>query len=78
MTGLRELTQKIINQKNKEKEQKHFIEDILIYKTIQTLEEYIADNLEAKNRYQKAKANARIEAYEDCINLLKEVLKTNE
>lgn len=74
MTGLRELTQKIINQKNKEKEQKHFIEDILIYRAIQTLEEYIADNLEPKNRYQKTKFNVRIEAYEDCINLLKELV----
>lgn len=74
MTGLRELTQKIINQKNKEKEQKHFIEDTLIYKVIQTLEEYIADNLEPKNRYQKTKFNIRIEAYEDCINLLKELV----
>lgn len=74
MDDLKDLLQKIINQKNKEKEQKHFIEDTLIYKVIQTLEEYIADNLEAKNKYQKAKANARIEAYEDCINLLKELV----
>ena len=74
MDDLKDLLQKIINQKNKEKEQKHFIEDILIYRAIQTLEEYIADNLEAKNKYQKAKANARIEAYEDCINLLKELV----
>lgn len=74
MDGLKDLLQKIINQKNKEKEQKHFIEDTLIYRVIQTLEEYIADNLEAKNKYQKAKANARIEAYEDCINLLKELV----
>lgn len=72
MDDLKDLLQKIINQKNKEKEQKHFIEDTLICRVIQTLEEYIADNLEAKN--QKAKANARIEAYEDCINLLKELV----
>ena len=74
MDDLKDLLQKIINQKNKEKEQEHFIEDTLIYRVIQTLEEYIADNLEVKNRYQKAKANARIEAYEDCINLLKELV----
>ena len=74
MDDLKDLLQKIINQKNKEKEQEHFIEDTLIYRVIQTLEEYIADNLEVKNRYQKVKANAKIEAYEDCINLLKELV----
>ena len=74
MDQMQDLLKKII----KDKEKHRLVEDILIYKTIQTLEEYIADNLEAKNRYQKAKANARIEAYEDCINLLKEVLETNE
>ena len=71
MNDIKELTQKIINQKESKK---YYIEDTLIYRVIQTLEEYIADNLEAKNRYQKAKANARIEAYEDCINLLKELV----
>lgn len=71
MNDIKELTQKIINQKESKK---YYIEDTLIYKVIQTLEEYIADNLEAKNKYQKAKANARIEAYEDCINLLKELV----
>lgn len=70
MDQMQDLLKKII----KDKEKHHLVEDMLIYKTIQTLEEYIADNLEAKNRYQKAKANARIEAYEDCINLLKELL----
>ena len=70
MDQMRDLLKKII----KDKEKHHLVEDMLIYKTIQTLEEYIADNLEAKNRYQKAKANARIEAYEDCINLLKELV----
>lgn len=74
MDDLKDLLQKIINQKNKEKEQEHFIEDTLIYRVIQILEEYIADNLEVKNRYQKVKANAKIEAYEDCINLLKELV----
>lgn len=71
MNDIKELTQKIINQKESKK---YYIEDTLIYRVIQTLEEYIADNLEAKNKYQKAKANARIEAYEDCINLLKELV----
>lgn len=71
MNDIKELTKKIINQKESKK---YYIEDTLIYRAIQTLEEYIADNLEAKNRYQKAKANARIEAYEDCINLLKELV----
>ena len=70
MDQMQDLLKKII----KDKEKHHLVEDMLIYKTIQTLEEYIADNLEAKNKYQKAKANARIEAYEDCINLLKELV----
>lgn len=70
MDQMQDLLKKII----KDKEKYRLVEDMLIYKTIQTLEEYIADNLEAKNKYQKAKANARIEAYEDCINLLKELV----
>ena len=70
MDQMQDLLKKII----KDKEKHHLVEDMLIYKTIQTLEEYIADNLEAKNKYQKAKANARIEAYENCINLLKELV----
>lgn len=70
MDQMHNLLKKII----KDKERHHLVEDILIYKTIQTLEEYIADNLDTKNRYQKVKANARIEAYEDCINLLKELV----
>lgn len=71
MNDIKELTQKIINQKESKK---YYIEDTLIYRVIQTLEEYIADNLEPKNRYQKTKFNIRIEAYEDCINLLKELV----
>lgn len=70
MDQMQDLLKKII----KDKEKHHLVEDMLIYKTIQTLEEYIADNLEAKNKYQKTKASARIEAYEDCINLLKELV----
>lgn len=70
MDQMHNLLKKIIEDKEKHR----LVEDMLIYKVIQTLEEYIADNLEAKNRYQKAKANARIEAYEDCINLLKELV----
>ena len=50
MYDIKELTQKIINKKESKK---YYIEDILIYKVIQTLEEYIADNLEPKNKYQK-------------------------
>lgn len=70
MDQMHNLLKKII----KDKERHHLVEDTLIYKVIQTLEEYIADNLEPKNRYQKTKFNVRIEAYEDCINLLKELV----
>lgn len=70
MDQMHNLLKKIIEDKEKHR----LVEDMLIYKVIQTLEEYIADNLEAKNKYQKAKANARIEAYEDCINLLRELV----
>lgn len=63
--------QKLINRKRLEE---LYVPKLLIHKTIQTMEEYVADNLEPKSKHDKIKCNARIEAYEDCIKLLRELV----
>ena len=55
-----------------------YVEDILIEHTIQTIEEYIAETVEY---LQKPRANrknfncGKLEAYEDCIKLLRNLVK---
>lgn len=62
---------KIIESKSMQEE---YVDKLLICRVIQTLEEYIADNLTPSTRHEKVKCNARIEAYEDCIKLLRELV----
>lgn len=55
---------------------KQFVPKILLEDIKQTLQEYIAENVyDYPNRYQKSKANIKIECYTDCINLINELLK---
>lgn len=55
---------------------KQFVPKILLEDIKQTLQEYIVENVyDYPNRYQKSKANIKIECYTDCINLINELLK---
>lgn len=55
---------------------KNFVPKILLENIKQTIQEYIAENIyNYPNKYQKAKANIKIECYTDCINLINELLK---
>lgn len=62
---------KIIDRKSIEE---IYVSKLLVYRAIQTIEEYIADTLDPKTRTDRVKCKAKQEAYQDCINLLKELV----
>lgn len=68
-----ELLRKIMFNKKLDEQ---FVPKILLEDVKQTLQEYIAENVyDYPNKYQKSKANIKIECYIDCINLLDDLLK---
>lgn len=72
-TDERELLRKIMFNKKLDEQ---FVPKILLEDAKQTLQEYIAENVyDYQNKYQKSKANIKIECYTDCINLLDDLLK---
>lgn len=68
-----ELLRKIMFNKKLDEQ---FVPKILLEDAKQTLQEYIAENVyDCPNKYQKSKANIKIECYTDCINLINDLLK---
>ena len=68
-----ELLRKIMFNKKLDEQ---FVPKILLEDAKQTLQEYIAENVyDYPNKYQKSKANIKIECYTDCINLINDLLK---
>lgn len=68
-----ELLRKIMFNKKLDEQ---YVSKILLEDIKQTLQEYIAENVyDYPNKYQKSKANIKIECYTDCINLINKVLK---
>ena len=68
-----ELLRKIMFNKKLDEQ---YVSKILLEDIKQTLQEYIAENVyDYPNKYQKSKANIKIECYTDCINLINDLLK---